>query len=93
MDLDLLKRRAPATRDRAYGQVENVGDAPTWSPVFATLNEADNRTQAQEALIGLGWKSAIAKAAVAAASTALGAEPRLERMIFEALRQCPQLAC
>jgi Holliday junction resolvasome RuvABC DNA-binding subunit len=47
-------------------------------------------TQAKEALVGLGWKPAIAQAAVAAASTALGAEATLERLIFEALRRCPK---
>jgi Holliday junction resolvase RuvA-like protein len=48
------------------------------------------RTQSKDALIGLGWKPAIAHAAVAAASAALGADATLERLIFEALRRCPQ---
>lgn len=51
------------------------------------------RTQAKEALIGLGWKPAIATTAVAAAAAALGPEPTLERMIFEALRRCPRPTC
>ncbi len=48
------------------------------------------RTQSKEALVGLGWKPAIANAAVAAASTALGAEATLESLIVEALRRCPR---
>jgi hypothetical protein len=47
------------------------------------------RTQAREALVGLGWKAAIAGPAVAAAAAALGGEVTLERLIFESLRRCP----
>ncbi len=43
-----------------------------------------------DALVGLGWKPAIATAAVAAASMALGAEATLECLILEALRRCPR---
>ena len=50
-------------------------------------------TEAKEALIGLGWKPAIAKAAVASASAALGTAPTLERLICEALRRCAQPPC
>jgi Holliday junction resolvasome RuvABC DNA-binding subunit len=46
-------------------------------------------TQAKAALTGLGWKPAIARAAVAAAAMAEGREPTLERLIFASLRQCP----
>jgi hypothetical protein len=54
----------------------------------AKLDTVMIRTQAKEALVGLGWKPAIANAAVAAASAALGTEATLERLIFEALRRC-----
>jgi len=47
------------------------------------------RTQAKTALIGLGWKPAIAHAAVSAAVAVQGTEMALERLIFEALRRCP----
>ncbi|HEX7842112.1 MAG TPA: HNH endonuclease signature motif containing protein, partial [Kofleriaceae bacterium] len=53
------------------------------------LDAAIVRTQAKAALIGLGWKPAIAHAAVAAAAAAQGKEIALERLIFEALRRCP----
>jgi hypothetical protein len=54
------------------------------------LNATVLRTQSKEALVGLGWKPAIATAAVAAASAAMGTEVTLERLIFEALRRCPR---
>jgi HNH endonuclease/RuvA, C-terminal domain len=53
------------------------------------LDAAILRTHAKEALVGLGWKAAIAVPAVSAAATALGSEVTLERLIFESLRRCP----
>jgi hypothetical protein len=53
------------------------------------LDAAIIRTQAREALVGLGWKAAIAGPAVATAAAALGNEVTLERLIFESLRRCP----
>ncbi len=47
-------------------------------------------TQAKEALVGLGWKPAMAQAASTAAAAALGTGATLERLIFEALRRCPK---
>jgi Holliday junction resolvasome RuvABC DNA-binding subunit len=46
-------------------------------------------TQARAALTGLGWKPAIAQAAVDAALAAKGAEMTLERLIFKSMRRCP----
>jgi HNH endonuclease/Holliday junction resolvase RuvA-like protein len=46
-------------------------------------------TQARAALTGLGWKPAIAHAAVDAAAAAQGTGMTLERLIFESLRRCP----
>jgi len=54
------------------------------------LDVAILRTQAKQALVGLGWKSAIAQAAVAAAAATLGDGAPLERLIVEALRRCPR---
>jgi hypothetical protein len=54
------------------------------------LDAAILRTQAKAALTGLGWKPAIAHAAVAAAAEAQGEDVTLERLIFEALRRCPK---
>jgi len=53
------------------------------------LDAAILRSQAKAALIGLGWKPAIAHAAVAAVAAAQGTGVSLERLIFDALRRCP----
>jgi Holliday junction resolvasome RuvABC DNA-binding subunit len=68
----------------------SVADAGTHMGAHSKLNAAVLRTQSKEALVGLGWKPAIATAAVAAASAALGTEVTLDRLIFEALRRCPR---
>jgi Holliday junction resolvasome RuvABC DNA-binding subunit len=46
-------------------------------------------TLAKAALTALGWKPAIAHAAVAAAVAAQGLEVTLERLIVESLKRCP----
>ncbi|MGH6784298.1 MAG: HNH endonuclease, partial [Sphingomicrobium sp.] len=53
------------------------------------LHAAILRTQAKAALTGLGWKPAIANAAVAAAAAARGADVTLEQLIADSLRRCP----
>src|SRR5882724_4124042 len=73
--------------DVHVGTVAN-GNAHVGAPT--KLDAAITRTQAKEALVGLGWKPAIAQAAVAAASAGLAAEVKLEPLIFEALRRCPR---
>jgi Holliday junction resolvasome RuvABC DNA-binding subunit len=61
----------------------------------STLAMAIFRTQAKAALTGLGWKPAIAQAAVAVAAEAAiaaaaeGVEWTLEQLIRESLRRCP----
>ena len=56
------------------------------------LDAAILRTQAKTALTGLGWKPAIAHAAVAAAAVQ-DMEVTLERLVFESLRRCPPPTC
>lgn len=46
--------------------------------------------ECERALVGLGWKSPIARAATTAALDSLGARAPLERLIAEALRRCPR---
>jgi len=48
------------------------------------------RTQAREALVGLGWKIAIAGAAVNEACAQLGTDVSIDVLIREALRRCPR---
>ena len=76
---------APADGNADVGAVTS-GNAHVGAPT--KLDAAIVRTQAKEALVGLGWKPAIAQAAVTAAYAALGAEAPLDRLIFEALRRC-----
>ena len=53
------------------------------------LDDAVVIAQARDALVGLGWKSAIARAAVEDARAHVGA-PGVEALIREALRHCPR---
>jgi hypothetical protein len=82
---------APASGDAHVGvAAETLGPRDLNASTPSKLDVAVFRTQAKEALVGLGWKSAIAQAAVAAASASLGTQATLEPLIFEALRRCPQ---
>jgi Holliday junction resolvasome RuvABC DNA-binding subunit len=56
---------------------------------MSKLDGAMLRAQAKAALTGLGWKPAIAHAAVATAVESQGTDVTLERLIFDALRRCP----
>jgi HNH endonuclease/RuvA, C-terminal domain len=73
----------------AATQPSHVATTGAHMGATSKLEAAVLRAQTKDALVGLGWKPAIACAAVAAASTAMGPEMTLERLIFEALRQCP----
>ena len=48
------------------------------------------RTQARDALVGLGWKPAIARAAVDEAWSHVGPAVAVDMLIREALRRCPK---
>jgi len=54
------------------------------------LDAAVVRVQARDALVGLGWKAAIARAAVDEACAHVGATATIEDVIREALRRCPR---
>ncbi|MBA3451996.1 MAG: HNH endonuclease [Deltaproteobacteria bacterium] len=54
------------------------------------LDDAVLRTQALDALVGLGWKPGIARAAVDEARAHVGAGSAIEVVIREALRRCPR---
>jgi hypothetical protein len=69
--------------------VDNVAEPRMDERAGSRLDAAILRTQAKAALTTLGWKPAIAHAAVAAAAAAQGTEVTLERLIFESLRRCP----
>ena len=59
------------------------------APVGKRLDDAVVIAQARDALVGLGWKPAIARAAVEEARAHVGA-PGVEALIREALRRCPR---
>lgn len=48
------------------------------------------QTQARDALVGLGWKPAIARGAVDEACARVGTGVPIEQLIAEALRRCPK---
>jgi len=56
----------------------------------STFGLAALRTQARDALVGLGWKRAIATAAVDEAWKHAGIEPTIDALIRDALRRCPR---
>jgi hypothetical protein len=70
--------------------VDGTADAIASAHVGASkLDMAILETQAKAALVGLGWKPAIARLAVAAALSECGNDVALERLIVESLRRCP----
>ena len=56
---------------------------------LSKFDDATLRVQAKTALTTMGWKPAIARAAVDAAITAHGEDLPLGRLIVESLRRCP----
>ena len=54
------------------------------------LSVATLRTQARDALVGLGWKIAIAGSAVDEALAQVGSKASIDALIREALRRCPK---
>jgi hypothetical protein len=84
--------RSSVERDREVSAPgARVRCAQTGAHVGANrLEVAARREQAKAALIGLGWKPAIAGAAVSEALSAAGPEVTLEQLIRAALRLCPR---
>ncbi len=76
---------------RRHDHAAPVGPSATGrAPVGARrLDATDVRAQAREALVALGWKSGIARAAVDAACAHVGSDREIEVVIREALRRCP----
>jgi hypothetical protein len=73
----------------AASETTSVVGAGAHVGAASKLDAAILRTQAKAALTGLGWKPAIAHAAVATAAAAQGIDVTLEQLIFESLRRCP----
>jgi hypothetical protein len=85
----------PVVNIAAAPAVNSAGTAPPTTSARAHVGAASRldaailRTQAKDALTALGWKPAIAHAAVNDAVATHGLELTLERLIFESLRRCP----
>jgi RuvA, C-terminal domain/Domain of unknown function (DUF222)/HNH endonuclease len=62
---------------------------PADSKSSSTLDDAIVREEARIALVGMGWKPMIARAAIEAAASHVGRDSPLETWVREALRRCP----
>jgi hypothetical protein len=71
------------------GSSTELGTMSTSNASRTTLDTAITRTQARDALVGLGWKPHIARAAVDEAIAVCGSKTSLEVLIRESLRRCP----
>jgi hypothetical protein len=68
-----------------------VGAPKTAKATPSRFEQVALRTEARDALVGLGWKPAIAASAVDEALAAGHGDAPLEQLIREALRRCPVL--
>jgi hypothetical protein len=78
------------TTETASSRVESVASVGSEAAAQSRYDMAVLRVQSKQVLVGMGWKAAVAEAAVDAAVTAVGPVVPLERLIFEALRRCPR---
>jgi hypothetical protein len=83
-------RRTRATEARPAGAPTSIAGGGTSLNAANQVDTVILHTQAKSALTGLGWKPAIAHAAVTAAAAATESDVTLEQLIRESLRQCPK---
>ena len=82
--------RAPLASALVLGGAEGLA-RPSPASGFATrLELAVLRAQAKDALVGLGWKPGIARAAVDEACAHVGRDATIAVLIRDALRRCPK---
>ena len=74
----------------AHGGTATVASSPPAHGGATKLDAAVLRAQARDALVGLGWRHGIARAAVDEASAHGGGGGTLTGLIREALRRCPR---
>jgi hypothetical protein len=77
---------------RAHPRAMSTGKPTNCDGPAASLDIAELCVEAKVALRQMGWKPAIAQAAVRAAASILGQDATLERVLVEALRRCPRPA-
>jgi hypothetical protein len=83
-----MTARATLARSAHVGAKVSGRTTPTKPP--SAFDATVTRTQARDALVGLGWKPHIAKAAIRDACAAIGDLVPVEVLIREALRRCPK---
>jgi hypothetical protein len=89
--LDIVDGQVHRPRAAPVPQRSHVGsEPPTKTASAAAFDVASTRAQSRDALVGLGWKPAIARSAVDAAMSHVGPGASLEVIIREALRRCPR---
>ncbi len=81
---------SPEVEDRAPVEPVLLDHPGVREEPKSQLEVAVRRAQTKDALVRLGWKPAIASAAVATAWARVGSHATLEHLICEALRQCPR---
>jgi hypothetical protein len=84
-----LHRGTLAITTTASGQLEARRCNEPPSSASAKLDPTIVRAQARDALVGLGWKPSIARAAVDEAWSHVESDAAVEPLIREALRRCP----
>src|SRR6185295_9283021 len=84
-----LHRGTRAIATTASGQLEARRRHEPPPDAGTKLDATIVSTQARDALVGLGWKPAIAQAAVNEAWSHVGPNAAVELLIREALRRCP----
>ena len=86
------RAHAPVAADNlpAHGGPATPATATSAQVGTALLGAAVLRAQAKDALVGLGWKPGIARAAVDEARAHGGGDGTLASLIREALRRCPK---
>ena len=87
-----IEDHAAGTNERQahVGAKTRQGNTSDTSAGAARFGRAVMQTQARDALVGLGWKPGIARAAVEEACASVGTEVPIDALILEALRRCPK---
>ena len=81
-------REVRAVVDHAHVGAGAMDNAHAGARTTGDVEPVDRVGEARVDLVGMGWKPAIANAAVEAARSAVGDDAPLEALIFEALRRC-----
>ena len=81
----------PNERQRApVGPNERPQRERREQPTRSRFGDAAMRTQARDALVAMGWKPGLARAATDEAITSVGTDVPIAELIREALRRCPK---